>query len=215
MAELPKKEVYSAYDISRLCPASLDHIYRCLDEGLLEFFKITGGHRRIPHSSFEKFISENHYPIPPFTSNADVKYRVLIVEDDPDLLEIIGELLNDEPRLEVRKEDNGFNAGLQIASWHPDLILLDFIMPGLNGFEVCKKIREHPETRDIPVLALTSLTTFENRKAVMDSGVSDFLGKPFYSESLLRKVRVLIGLESEIPLRTSRSQRLSDNPMVA
>ena len=88
-------------------------------------------------------------------------------------------------------------------------------MPGLNGFEVCKKIREHPETRDIPVLALTSLTTFENRKAVMDSGVSDFLGKPFYSESLLRKVRVLLGLESEIPLRVGRSQRLTGNRMVA
>ncbi len=201
-----KKEVYSPYDIAKLCDADLREVLRWLADGRLQSFEIAGRHRRVSHRELEKFFIENR--IPADSDGSEAKYRVLVIEDDADLLEIVGELLRDEPRVEVRIEDNGFNAGLQIASWHPDLILLDFVMPGISGFEICKKIRENNQTRDIPVLALTSISSYENRKAVMDSGVYDFLGKPFHSEMLLKKVRILLGLETLRPAgRTSQKSR--------
>lgn len=198
-----RKEVYSPHDIARICLVSQQTVLDWFKEEKITYFKVPGGHSRVLHQDLEKFMLSRGIPKPrDWETEGPARFRVLVVEDDPDLLEIIGELLKDEPRVEVRKEDNGFAAGLQIAGWHPDLILLDFLMPGINGFDVCRKIREHPETSDIPVIALTSLSTQENRRAVLDSGVSEFLGKPFHSETLLKKVRVLLGLEYEVSAKT-------------
>lgn len=194
MGTLTKKVVYSPYDISKLCRVDPPTITQWFNEGKLRYFLVPGGHPRLLHSDLEKFLAEQHLPEPDW-DKTDEKFRVLVIEDDPDMLEIIGDLLREEPSLDIRKEDNGFNAGLMIANWHPDLILLDFVMPGLSGFDVCRKIREHADTKDISVLALTSLSTFENKKAVMNSGVSDFLGKPFHSEVLFQKVRLLLGMD--------------------
>lgn len=197
MPSAQKKESYSPYDISKLCSAAPEVIFQWIERQKIPHFKVPGGHPRVAHEDLKKFFAQEGIAGPPGWEDDAAKYKILVVEDDPDLLEIVGELLKDEPRADVRLEDDGFSAGLHIAGWHPDLILLDFIMPGLNGFSVCKKIRENQDTKDIPVLALTSLSNIENRRAVMECGVSDFLGKPFHSEVLLKKVRTLLGLERE------------------
>lgn len=196
MTAAGKKEIYSPYDIASICQTGVENVLNWIQDGKIIYFQIPGGHCRVAHDSLERFLEDNRMLKPESWNGSVEKFRVLVVEDDRDLLEIIGELLKNEMRLEVRTEDNGFNAGLQIASWHPDLILLDFVMEGMNGFDVCKKLRENPETIDIPVLALTALTSPENRRAVLNCGVSDFLGKPFSSEDLLKKVRSLLGLEA-------------------
>lgn len=189
------KEVYSPHEVSAICRVSADRVFSWIKERHSLFFQIPGGHYRISHDSLKRLMAENRFEEPPGWEDDKMKFRVLVVEDDEDLLEIMFDLLNEDPRFEVRKEDNGFSAGLLIASWRPDLILLDFVMPGVSGFDICKKLRTHPDTRDIAVLAVTSLCLPENRKAVADSGVSDFLAKPFYSEEILKRARTLLGIE--------------------
>ena len=194
MKSITKKEIYSPYDLSHIFRVNQDTIQSWLKERRMESFRVPGGHLRVTHQSLEIYMKLNHYPEPENWDGKVEKFKTLVVEDDGDLLETMAELLEEEPRLEVKTENNGLSASLQIASWHPDLILLDFVMPGMDGFDICKKIRGNLDTKDIPVLAVTALSNFENVKAVFDTGVSDFLEKPFYSEGLLSKVRGLLGI---------------------
>ena len=126
-------------------------------------------------------------------------FRILVVEDDTDLCEIITEFLKDELNVDVRMESNGYSAALQIGSWHPDLILLDFMLPGMNGFEICKKIRENPNTCKIPIIAVTALASLGSKKAILEIGVTDIVNKPFFSEELLQKIRNIMGIWAKSP----------------
>ena len=79
------------------------------------------------------------------------------------------------------------------ASESPDLILLDFLMPEINGFEVCKALRENELTRSTPIMAVTCLTKEQDIERIFDSGADEYLAKPFKVEDLVEKVRDLIG----------------------
>lgn len=197
MSNFRKKEYYSPRDIATLCAVEISVAEGWLDAKQLPFVTLPGCHRRVSHTALDKFLSQG-YVKPKGWLGEFSKFRVLIVEDDRDLLDIMGDFLVDELRLEVKREPNGFSAGLQIASWQPDLILLDFVMPEVSGFEIMEKLRENPETRDIPVLAVTALKGEDQRQQVLQAGVSDYIGKPFYSEEFLKKIRVLLGL-SPVP----------------
>lgn len=202
MAEcFESKVVYTLREAAALMQLPLPDMVQYAEQGILSAFQISGGHWRMDHASLASFMAARNIDKPAGWDAPPRKFRVLVVEDDPDLLEITSELLKDEPRIEVRAENNGFTAGLQIAGWRPDLVLLDFLMPGISGFELCARLREREETSDLPVLALTSLTGIDKMKEIYASGVSDFLGKPFHSQNLLSKVRCLLGLE-QAPAKT-------------
>lgn len=195
MESIRSKAVYSPKEAEQITGLTRDALEESLKSGDLKSFQIPGGHLRVSRSDLMSFMEKSGRIIPQEMKSECHPFRVLIVEDDPDLLEIFTELLHDEPYFEIRSENNGFTAGLQIAGWHPDVILLDFLMPRISGFEICSKLRSHPETRDIPVLALTALNADEDKKAIYDSGASDYLGKPFRSADLIQKVRTLLGLD--------------------
>lgn len=192
------KDVYGPSEIAKICMRPVSEIQSWLEKSRLASFTLPGGHIRVAHESLREFLVQNHVAEPETWKLEKQKPKVLLVEDDPDLLEIITELLKEENWLDVRSENNGFTAGLQIAGWHPDLILLDFLMPGITGFEVCRRLRSQETTCDIPVLALTSLSSEEDRLAIFESGASDYLGKPFHSAVLIKKVKALLGLESAL-----------------
>lgn len=195
MKAIPHKHFYNFKEAAAILGVSRDDVEKFIQQSSLKAVTVPGNHQRILQRELQAFIQKNGGQEPASWSTAPDKLRVLVVEDDEDLLEIITELLYDEPRLDVRGESNAFTAGLQVAGWHPDLILLDFLMPGITGFDLCRQLRSDEKTRDIPVLAVTSLAADETKKEVIASGVSDFIGKPFHSEALLAKVRQLLALD--------------------
>lgn len=192
-SELSHKLVYSKKEVEAYLKSQQIDLDAVSSE--ISFCELPGGHLRISKESFENFLNQSRISIPGVWKQELQLLKVLIVDDDPDLLEIMSELLSDEPRISIRSEKNGFNAEIQIKGWKPDLLLLDFLMAGISGFEICKRLRQDPEFVDLPILAITSLTNTENKTSVLQSGVSDFLGKPFYSENLLSKVRKLLAFE--------------------
>ena len=195
MENAASKAVYNPREIGQICGVTTTDAIRWLQAGKLPSFQVPGGHWRVSHDALITFLEREKIKAPEGWLERQEPFRVLIVEDDPDLLEIFTELLHDEPRIEVRAESNGFTAGLQIAGWRPDLILLDFLMPRISRFEICTNLRAHEATRDIPVMALTGLNSEEDKRAIYQCGASDYLGKPFHSTELFRKVRILLGLE--------------------
>jgi len=116
--------------------------------------------------------------------------RVLIVDDDPGMREVLESILVTEG-VEVCSAIDGKDAIEKTLALKPDLILLDIGMPRLNGLTFCKAIRAGVETRNIPVIVVTSLTAKGRLEECMEAGADDFLGKPFKMEELLIRVRAM------------------------
>jgi adenylate cyclase len=117
-------------------------------------------------------------------------FRVLIVDDDPDMVAFLARLLSREG-LKVDAEYDGQAALAHIAASPPDMILLDVMMPGMTGFEVCERVKSDPSTALIPVILVTSLEDHASRVRGIDTGADDFLSKPVNREELIARVKNL------------------------
>lgn len=119
--------------------------------------------------------------------------HVLVGDDQDDNRALIVRYLT-QAGYAVRQATNGAEAPAAIAFEKPDMILMDVIMPGMNGFEVCHKLKADPETLDVPLVLITGLHSEQDRVAGIDTGVDDFLSKPVYAEELVARVRSLMRL---------------------
>lgn len=117
--------------------------------------------------------------------------RVLIADDNPQGAELLEAYLG-ESSYETRIVPDGEEALKVVAEWKPDLILLDIMMPKISGFEVCKRLRAKPETRDIAVLMITALDQPSDIERAVDAGTDDFVTKPINKSVLLLRVRSLL-----------------------
>src|SRR5271168_4699037 len=120
--------------------------------------------------------------------------KILIVDDESGARAALEFLLRREG-FEVRDAADGPTAIQECATFRPDLILLDIVMPGMDGFEVCRHIKATPETRLTPVVLITGLTTTEDRIMGINSGADDFLSKPIDLNELLARTRSLLRLK--------------------
>ena len=148
---------------------------------------------------------------------------VLIVDDNPENLTVIGELL--QPDHAVRAANSGLRA-LRLARLEPqpDLILLDVMMPEMDGYEVLRQLREQPETADIPVIFLTALTGSDDEERGLVKGAMDYITKPIRPTILLARVRAQLDLklardvvrnrnhwlEAEVTRRMAENQHIQD-----
>jgi CheY-like chemotaxis protein len=153
----------------------------------MKAYSTPGGHRRVKWSDLMNFLTENRMPIPKKLEEAK-KRKILVVDDDPDFLEIASKILERIPEAETRTTVSGFDAGVLVAEWNPDLILLDFLIPDLDGFEVTKKLRSNPRLKKIPIIAVTSISDPKELERVKTSGVDSVITKPIEAESFLKKV---------------------------
>ncbi|MGF1445968.1 MAG: phosphate regulon transcriptional regulator PhoB [Pikeienuella sp.] len=117
--------------------------------------------------------------------------RVLVVEDE-DALSALLEYNLEKEGFEVRVSADGEDALLVIEEDKPDLVLLDWMLPGLSGIEICRRIRARPDTRDVPVIMLTARSDEDDRIRGLDTGADDYLTKPFSIPELTARVRALL-----------------------
>jgi len=114
--------------------------------------------------------------------------RVLIADDNPQGAELLEAYLA-ETDCEIQTAADGEETLQKVRSWHPDLILLDVMMPKLSGFEVCKRLRADPATADIVILMITALDQASDIDRAVEAGTNDFLTKPINKTELLLRVR--------------------------
>ena len=118
--------------------------------------------------------------------------KVLVVEDNPQSRELLRIYVESLEGVEVLSAKDG-PSGVKLAEAHrPDLILLDVMMPGMSGFEVCRRLKEHPSTRDIVVILVTALDAPTDAERAADCRADEFLTKPFDRNVLLDRVRRLL-----------------------
>jgi len=120
-----------------------------------------------------------------------MRRKILVVEDDPEQLEVI-RLSLESAGFAIGTAANGTDALVKTRSISPDLIILDLMLPGLNGFDVCATLRKDPTTASTPIIMLTGMRSQFGRFAGLESGANDFLLKPFDPEQLVSKVEALL-----------------------
>jgi len=180
------KKVFSTHDVARLCNAHHTTVINWIEEDKLKAYATPGGHRRINKEDILEFMSKYNIPIP--QQLKETRKRVLIVDDDPEAIEEFKEALGDNG-LQLEVACDGFEAGRKIYKKKPDLILLDFRMPGMDGFEVCKLLHEDEDTTHIPIIAVTVLTSEEDKQKIKSCGVKEYITKPVDVAHLLELVK--------------------------
>ena len=139
-------------------------------------------------------------------SNNEEKQTVLIVDDTPDNLSLITSLLKDSYRVKIAT--NG-NKALQIvfSNEPPDLILLDIMMPEMDGYEVCRHLKSDSQTAEIPVIFLTAKSEIEDELRGFELGAVDFITKPISPPIVLARVRTHLRLKRMIEYLKSKMER--------
>lgn len=162
--------------------------------GKLDFVTTPGGHRRYAEEEVERFAAKHEQVSPsPRLDVIDVPdngmQRILIVDDDVQLTGLLVELLQGLPTPIVTDvAHDGFEAGQKMLSFRPHTILLDLMMPGLKGFDVCKRIKDSVITRDTRVVMMTGYNTPENMHKAITSGAEVCLAKPLDKEKLFKAI---------------------------
>jgi two-component system, OmpR family, alkaline phosphatase synthesis response regulator PhoP len=117
--------------------------------------------------------------------------RVLVAEDNPQGAELMEAFLSGND-FEVRIATDGESTLRSVREWKPDLILLDVMMPKLSGFEVCKRIKADPATRDIAIIMVTALDQMSDVERAVEVGTNDFLTKPIHKADLVLRVKSML-----------------------
>ncbi|HNT86861.1 MAG TPA: response regulator [Candidatus Hydrogenedentes bacterium] len=189
MAGDREQKAFTTFEAAKICHVTHHSIKNWIKQGLIKASRTPGGHYRILEEDLDRF--REKYDMFP-REKGPVKRRIMIVDDDPDALALMEKILNDEG-FELVKVSNATEVGLKAAQLTPDLILLDFLMPEINGFEVCKALRDNDMTRSIPIMAVTCLTKERDIERIFACGADEYLAKPFKVDQLLDKVKELIG----------------------
>jgi len=186
------KKIFTTYEVSQYCSVDLSTVINWIEQGKLLAYKTPGGHRRVKEEDLVHFLKEYHMPIPAGLVKRQ-KRRILIVDDDKAVVDLIVRAIKKlKKKCEVDTVFDGFEAGRRLITFEPDLVILDLMLPGIDGFKVCKNIRKDKKTKHIKVLAITGFDTPENRKKILSSGANDYLAKPFEVSDFLEHVEKLL-----------------------
>ncbi len=189
-----EKRIFTTGEAAEVCKVSQQTIIRCFDAGRLTGFRVPGSRfRRIPREELLRFMRENN--IPTTTIEPGLK-RVLVVDDDPDIVRLMVEVLARDGRFEVKTAGTGYDAGLLTESFRPHVVLLDFMLPDINGNVVCSRIRAKPELKGAKILCISGVVKSEDVVSLKEAGADDFLKKPFGIDTLINRIEVLLELET-------------------
>lgn len=163
--------------------------------GRLPVFTTPGGRYRILKTDFRAFLEEyGMFMDEGFFGKG--RKRILIVDDEPTVVAFIESALRLEGDYELVTASDGFEAGRQLTTFRPDLIVLDLVLPGVNGFEICRRVKTDPATQHVRILVVTGFASDENIQKALQYGADDYLEKPLKLEDLREKVHGLLGTES-------------------
>lgn len=188
------KTVFTTGEAAKICKVSQQTIIRCFDSGQLKGFRVPGSRfRRIPRDQLYAFMRDNGIPTDALDSG---KRKILVVDDDEDLVELIVDQLERDGRFDVRSVNNGFGAGMQITEFRPDLVILDVMLPDINGKEVCQLVRSDKTMDDVKIICISGMVEEDKIQQLRDAGANDFIKKPFDVEKLVERVCQLLEVET-------------------
>ena len=187
------KDLFTTGEAAEICKVSQQTIIRCFDAGRLDGFRVPGSRfRRIPRQSLVKFMQENKIPLETIESG---KRKVLIVDDDAEIVELIVDVLRRDGRFDTETASSGYEAGIATQRFRPELILLDYMLPDVNGNVVCQTIRKNPEFESIRIIIVSGVVKQDEIAQLLKSGAQDFIRKPFDVAELTGKIAAALQMK--------------------
>jgi excisionase family DNA binding protein len=189
------EEVLTVFQASKHCNVSSKTIINWIESGHIDAYKTVGGHRRIKQADLVEFMKKQGIPIPQAEQKSE-RIKILVVDDDAIIVETIVQALEeDENDYEVISASDGFEAGLQVNHFKPDLLILDIMMPDIKGYDVCRKIKSQDDTKDTKIIVLSAYLDEEKFKKMKDYGADACFSKPLPLPQLKEEVAQLLGLQ--------------------
>jgi two-component system, OmpR family, response regulator len=188
------RRFFTTSEVARYCAVTNDGVLKWIKAGKIQAFSTPGGHYRIGAEDFREFLVRYRIPVDDefFTGSARTR-TVLVVDDEADVRETLSRILKDmEPGLRIEVAQDGYEAGIKIGALQPDLVVMDVMMPRVDGLSLCRSIRENPDTRGIKVLAITGFPEHDAIKKMYDAGADLCLMKPIQFEHFRLEVLRLL-----------------------
>ena len=183
----PKKNIFTTHDVSKLLQVNPRSVINWIEQDLLKSYRTPGGHRRISRDHLLAFLRNHEIPEPPALT--EEKLKVLIVEDEDSIVKILTTFFERQNSYQINSASDGITALIDIGRSHPDLIVLDILIPGVDGLEVCRRIKEDPRNRTA-IIAMSGRPEIESK--ILQAGADCFLPKPLDLDRLLEESKRLL-----------------------
>ncbi|MBM3279893.1 MAG: response regulator [Candidatus Handelsmanbacteria bacterium] len=187
-------------EVASHCEVAVKTVNNWIEAGKLRAATTPGRHHRIQIDDFRSFLKAHQ--LPAFGDEQPGKCRVLVVDDDAGIVTVLSRGLRKTGRYEVATAADGFEAGIQVTTFAPDLIVLDLFMPNLDGFRVCEWVRGNPASERTRILVLTGDPAIENLDRALKSGADRCLAKPVTVREVEEQIQQLL---SEVRTSTKRA----------
>lgn len=185
-------EPLTTAQIAKYCHVSNRAVLKWIADGKLRSYRTPGMHARVRPEDFINFLKAYQFPIPAEYKDFVTKQRILIVDDDRDIVGMLKRILMMQKEYEVDVAFDGFSAGKKFAEFNPDVIVLDIRMPLMDGYAVLKMIRDEHHNKHIKIISISGGDESDLNRA-RELGADDVLAKPFDYQVLLTKIKQLIG----------------------
>ena len=184
------KTVFTTGEAAEICKVSQQTIIRCFDSGRRRGFRVPGSRfRRIPRDALIAFMKDNGIPPDALDSG---KQKVLVVDDDPEIVELFVDVLERDGRFEVKTASTGYDAGVLTQEFMPDLLILDYMLPDINGNVVCQTIRKNPNFEHMKIVIVSGVVNQDEINDLLKAGADDFVKKPFNIEKIIERIGELL-----------------------
>jgi len=182
------KSMLSTGELASICHVAKHTIIAAIERGELPACRTPGGHNRISRDDAIAFLRKYN-----FLSQEEEKKKILVVDDEPFIFEIVNNLFDGDTV--VHHAANGYQAGKLAERERPDVILLDILLPDIDGREVCRHIREAAFGKGCRIIAVTALQSPDDKEAILNAGFDDYIAKPFRISELREKIMNLLAMK--------------------
>jgi two-component system OmpR family response regulator len=184
------KQVFTTGEAAEICKVSQQTIIRCFDSGRLQGFRVPGSKfRRIPRAELLRFMKTNDIPTDALEST---RKRILVVDDDEQIVELFLDVLGRDDRFDVKSAGTGYDAGMLTEQFKPHLILLDYMLPDINGNIVCDRVRANPDLVGTKIIIVSGVVKRDEIEELLKGGADDFVKKPFNINELVDRMAELL-----------------------
>lgn len=186
-------QYFSTFEVAQMCHVSPGSVIRWIHEGKLKAALTAGGHHRIHEKDLIQFLQILHMPIPQEFGTeyqrSSEPLKVLIVDDEDSIRRMIRWFFQQHFKdAKVDEAPDAFVAGWKAHGMKPDIVMVDIVLPGVDGYRLIQILRSYPELLHTRIIAMTGFSSEGAREGVLKLGANDFLEKPFETKRLKEKI---------------------------
>ncbi|MBI4473535.1 MAG: response regulator [Acidobacteria bacterium] len=187
MEDPKSKTIFTTHEVSKLLHVNPRSVINWIEQDLLPSYRTPGGHRRIRREDLLAFLRKHQIPTP--APLVDEEFNVLIVEDEEEIIEILKSYFQRQGGYRITSASDGISALIEVGRAKPDLLILDILIPGVDGIEVCRRIKADGANKSA-IIAISGQPDWEKR--ILQAGADAFMAKPLDLEKLLVEAKRLL-----------------------